>query len=225
MKHSEPKIINQYSAAPRGIEWQVRRSLRWFDPSLLRELGSIIIECELPDAPHGDYEPEFAEHVRALGQAGIVMGWYAPVSKRTPAFITLYASPIYRPIPSYLWWTPVVTLRILRTLAHEVAHHLVATRGYIFEQGEDLADEEALANRFSATVLKAAAGKWSYRLGQKGMKLLASRYHLFALIDWEKEDFSAAATRFYNAWDLCPDSEEAAYWYWQARDKLDGPAL
>ena len=173
----------------------------------------------MPEAPQGRNETEWARHVRARGHTGYVNGWYAPAQEGAPASIMLYARPIYRSIPSFLWWTTIPTLRINRTLAHEVAHHLIATRGYVFESGEDVADEEALANRFSVKVLETTAAKWSYTLGRWCIRDLAEWYYTFAMTDWRKNDFKAAARRFYSAWDLCPDNEEAAYWYWQAREK------
>jgi hypothetical protein len=212
------KLINNYVQSPWGIEWQVRRSLRWFDPSLLTELGSIQIESEMPEAPQGPNETEWARQVRTLGHTAYVNGWYAVAQHGSPASIMLYAKPIYRPIPSFLWCTPVLTLRILRTLAHEVAHHLVATRGYVFEKGEDVVDEEALANRFSAAVVASTAQKRSYRLGQWAIKELANSYYTSAMTDCKKKDFRVAARRFYNAWDLCPDNSEAGYWYWKAKE-------
>ena len=211
------KLINKCVKPPWGIEWQVRRSLRWLDPSLLKGLGSIQIESEMPEAAEGLDQTEWARPVRSVGHTAYVNGWYALAQQDGPASIILYARPIYRPIPSFLWWTTVPTLRILRTLAHEVAHHLVATRGYVFEKGEDIADEEALANRFSAKVVASTAEKQSYRVGQWCIKDLANWYYTFAMTDWEKKDFNAAARRFYHAWDLYPDNEEAGRWYWEAR--------
>ena len=215
------EIINQYAGSPWGIEWQIRRSLRWIDPSLLQEVSSIKIETEMPELPQGPNEAEWARGVRALGHSSYVNGWYAPAQEGAPASIMLYARPIYRSIPWCLWWTTVPTLRILSTLAHEVAHHLVATRGYVFEKGEDVADEEALATRFSKKMVEATTVRWSYRLGRWCIKDLSNWYYIFAMTDWEKKDFRAAARRFHNAWDLCPDNSEAGYWYWEAREKSE----
>lgn len=216
------KLVNEDINSPWGIEWQVRRSLRWFDPSLLQELGSIQIESGMPEKPRRLNETDWARDVRALGYTSHVNGWYALAREGTPAAIMLYARPIYRAVPWMLWWTTVPALRILSTLAHEVAHHLVATRGYVFKQGEDVADEEALATRFSKKMVEATAVRWSYRLGLWCIKDLSNWYYTFAMTDWEKKDFCAAARRFYSAWDLCPDNDEAAYWYWEARKRSEG---
>jgi hypothetical protein len=51
---------------------------------------------------------------------------------------------------------------------------------------------------------------------------LADWYYVFAVTDWENKDFRAAAKRFYNAWALCPDNDEAGYWYWEARERSEG---
>jgi hypothetical protein len=103
-----------------------------------------------------------------------------------------------------------------------VAHHLVTTRGYVFEKGEDVADEEALADRFRASVVEATAAKLSYRLGRWCIRDLADWHYTFAMTSWKKKDFSAAARGFYNAWDLCPDNDEAGNWYWEARERSEG---
>jgi hypothetical protein len=182
-------------------------------------MGSIEIEEEMPESAKGHAEVEWAREVRVRGHHEFVNGWYASAQKGTPAFITLYARAIYRPIPAFLWWTTVPTLRIIGTLAHEVAHHLVATRGYVFENVEKIADEEGLANRFSAKVIETTLRRPSYRLGQWCIRDLAGWYYAFAQADWDHNDFRAAARRFHRAWDLCPDNEEAAYWYWQAKEK------
>lgn len=171
------------------------------------------------EIPEASRPSDWAHLLQTELGTSVINGWYEAGTKKDPPFIILYAAPIYRPIPSLLWWTTIPTLRIIRTLAHEVAHHLIATRGYVFESGENVADEEALANRFSVKVLETTAAKWSYRLGQWCIRDLAGWYYTFAMTDWRKNDFKAAARRFYSAWDLCPDDEEAAYWYWQAREK------
>lgn len=216
------KLINECGKAPWGIEWQVRRSLRWLDPDYLLGLGSIIIQDEMREIPEASRSSECARLLPKERGASFINGWYERSTASDPAFIILYARPIYRPIPSFLWWTPVLTLRILRTLAHEVAHHLVAIRGYVFERGEDVTDEEALANRFAATVIASTTQKPLYRLSQWCIKDLANWHYIFAMTDWKKKDFKAAARRFYNAGDLCPDNEEAAYWYWEARKRSEG---
>ena len=131
----------------------------------------------MQEIPESYRSTEWACLLPKEGGRSFINGWYEISTVNDPAFIILYAEPIYRPIPWFLWWTTVPTLRILRTLAHEVAHHLVATRGYVFEKGEDVADEEALANRFSATVLASTSQKPSYTLGQWCIKDLADWYY------------------------------------------------
>lgn len=212
-------IVNRCSKPPWGLERQVRRSLRWIDQSHLEGLDSIRIESEMPDRPDRVVpEIEWAKQVRAISQTACVNGWYAEGSGSTPPYIMLYARPIYRPIPMFFWWSAVPTLRIVSTLAHEVAHHLVAKRGYVFDQGEDLTDEESLANRYSASVLQKTTARFSYRLGQSCLKEIAAWYYNFAILDWRQKNYKAAAEGFYNAWNLNPEHQEANYWHWRAKE-------
>lgn len=212
-------IINACTSPPLGLEWQIRRSLRWIDSSHLAGLASIRVEREMPERPHrAVQEIEWAKQVRADGHVACVNGWYAEPTATELPYIMLYAQPIYRPIPMLFWWSTVPTLRILSTLAHEVAHHLVAKRGYVFDQGEDVTDEESLANQYSASVLQKTAAKLSYRLGQSCLKEIAAWRYAFAMGDWRRKNYKKAAEGFYDAWNLNPEHEQANYWHWRARE-------
>ena len=212
------QIINTCTTPPLGLEWQVRRSLRWIDSSHLAGLASIHLEDGMPELAQDSDETEWAKRVRATGHIAHVNGWYAEGSGITPAYVMLYARPIYRPIPMFLWWSTVPTLRILSTLAHEVAHHLIAKRGYVFDQAEPVTDEETLANQYSASVLQKTRARLSYRLGQSCLKELAAWRYAFATVDWRKKNYKAAAEGFYDTWNLNPEHKEANYWHWRARE-------
>lgn len=212
------RVTNRCSKPPFGLEWQVRRSLRWLDRSHLEGLAEIRLEDELPKWPVTGEEVEWVQRIRVEGHTAYVNGWYAMPTASEPPFIILYAQPVYRPIPSFLWWSTVPTIRILRTLAHEVAHHLIATRGYVFKKEEDLSDEEMLANRYAESVLRKAAAQWSYKLGQWCLKDIAGWHYAFAMVDWRQKKYKAAAERFYNAWNLDPENEAASRWYWRAKE-------
>lgn len=214
------QIINHCSGAPIGLEGRLRQSLRWIEPSHLEGLASIQLEDVMPKSAGAEHEEEWARRVRLEDRTTHVKGWYASSAADAPAFIMLYVQPIYRAIPSVLWWSTVPTLRLLRTLAHEVAHHLKATRGFILHEGEDDTDEEALADRYAECVVERVTTRWPYKLGQLCLKEIASWHYIYGMLDWREEKYLSATERFYNAWELNPENKEADYWYWRAKDKL-----
>jgi tetratricopeptide (TPR) repeat protein len=212
------QVVNRCANSPPGLEWQVRRSLRWISQADLEGLALIRLEDEMPEVFGG--AAEWAGRVRAAGEAAHVAGWYSPPKADVPAYIMLYVRQVYAAVPSWLWWSTVPTLRILRTLAHEVAHHLVATRKYVFRPGENLEDEESLARCYAAHALERATARWSYKLGRWSLKEIAGWYYAFGNLYWREKKYSTAAAYFFKAWDLDPEHNEAAYWYWRAKDML-----
>ncbi len=130
----------------------------------------------------------------------------------------LYARQIYRGIPRFLWWSSLPTLRIARALAHEVGHHMAATRGYVIRPGEDRNQEESLADRYAANVLERMTTHWSYKLGRWGLKDLAGWHYVFGIADWRAKKYGSAADSFYKSWLLDRQNEDALYWYWRARE-------
>lgn len=215
------QIINRCPKPPLGFEWQTRRSIGLLDQSHLVGLDVLVLEDEVPDPTDLEHAVEWVKVAHAEDTLAHVNGWYAASDLGAPAYVVLYARPIYRPLPSSLWWSTIPTLRILRTLAHELAHHLVATRGYVFQKGEDITDEESLASRYAESAVEKATQRWLYKLGQRCLKEIAGWHYAFAAVDWRQKKYKAAAERFYNAWSLDPEQEEAAYWYWRAKEMCD----
>ncbi|MDQ3803228.1 MAG: hypothetical protein M3416_05170, partial [Acidobacteriota bacterium] len=205
---------------PPGLEWQVRRCLRLLDPSHLEGLAAIYLQDELPDTPVREDQAEWLNRVCVEGLNAHVSGWYAAAGADNPAGIMLYARSIYRGIPFILHWSTAPTLCLLRTLAHEVAHHLVSTRGYVFHAGEDVTDGEALAERYAASVEQRVVRQWRYRLGRFWLKEIAGWYYAFGNVEWREKNYQAAVRYFLNAWHLDPEHELAGYWYWRAKEML-----
>jgi len=212
------QVINYCSNPPLGLEWQVRRSLRLIDQSHLKGLGFIYLEDELPIPPDMEREEDWVRRVYAEGNSAHISGWYAPgKARKSPAGIMLYVQVIYRGVPSSLWWSTVPTLCIVRTLAHEVAHHLIAT-GSLESEGDT--DEEITANCYAAEVMRQTTKKWGYKLGLICLKEIAGWHYAFGSIDWRQENYKSAANHFLKAWHLDPNHEEAGDWYWRAKDKV-----
>lgn len=198
------QIENHCSDAPRGVVRQVRRCLEWIESGDLKGVAFICLMDQMPSK------------VTSVDSQGNTYGWYHLEMENTPPYIVLYIPNIYSGIPSFLWWTTIPTLRICRSLAHEVAHHVVAKRSYA-QDGEKIEEEEAFANNYASGVLRRMTERWIYRLGDWCMKEMAGWYYAFGNVDWRFGRYSDAASRFFKAWDLDPQHEDAAYWYWRAK--------
>jgi hypothetical protein len=210
------EIINQCANPPTGALWHLRKSLKWIDQSHLDGVYCIRLLDQLP-RPTEQSDEEY-KYARAEGH--YICGIYSAKNWDTVSCITLNLGDIYRPIPRAYFWTTVPTLLIIRTLAHEVAHHLVATRGYVFKRGENFKHkeyEEVAANRYAYDVLKKMQERWYYRLGRWMIKDLADHHHVMALFDWREKKYEKSAEHWYKAWWLNPELDEAAYWYLRAK--------
>src|SRR5258705_1192811 len=141
-------IKNECTKPPRGLLTQVRRSLGWISPFDLDGIAVIRLVNEIEE-PHTD-SPDWHKRSKAEGMG--VTGLYFRQQGNSPAQIILYINDLYRGVPAIYRWTTVQTLNICYTLAHEVAHHLVARRGYVFQPSERVPhdeNEEEDCNRYA----------------------------------------------------------------------------
>ena len=72
-----------------------------------------------------------------------------------PPLIGLVSEVLFAGLPGVFKYTPLATLRIAEVLAHEVGHHLIHTRGYVFNpnelhNGKNGAEAEGLADLYAA---------------------------------------------------------------------------
>ena len=196
--------------------WHLKRSLKWIDQSHLEGLYCIRLLDELP-VPTEESDEWYKE---ARQEGYDVFGCYNAKQDNTVSCITLNLGDVYQSIPFLYRYTTVPTLLIAHSLAHEVAHHLVATRGYVFKRGENLkhkAYEEVIANRYAFYVVKRMEKRWYYRLGRWMVRDLSDHHHVLALLDWREKKYERSALHWYRAWCLNPELDEAAYWYWRAK--------
>jgi hypothetical protein len=108
---------------------------------------------------------------------------------------------------------------VARTLAHEVGHHLIAERGYVFAPGEKVEPaeyEEEMANRYSYSVIKRMRERWYYRLATWATKDLAGWHYVQGMLNWRDGKYEQAAQSWYKSFHLNPDREDAIYWYKRA---------
>jgi hypothetical protein len=206
------------SELPWGTAWHVRRTLRWIHPADLVGIESIDLQTELPNATKDS--PEW--HRRASAEELTVTGFYTCKMNSRSATITLFIRDLYRGIPRAFWWSPVITLSFARTIAHEVGHHLIAERGYVFDKGERVHPdeyEEEMANRYSFSIVQKMTKRWHYRLGMNLAKYLATVHYSNGVTQWNAKNYERAAQCWYESFRLDPDLKEAIYWYRKAKEK------
>ncbi len=209
------QIYSLCTKPPKGLVWQVRRSLRWFEADHLDGLELILLVDQAP--PLTDDLPEWIKNYIIKGVP--IYGWYSPSQDGAQlACITLCVQQIYHSIPQYLWWSTIPTLRIIRTLAHEVAHHLFQIRGFIDHLGEIKKDEELLADKYAARILQTALSQWQYQLGSRLAKEIAFWNYSQGIIDWKAKKYEVAAEHFFKAWDLDPELSDVELFYLQAKE-------
>lgn len=151
-------------------------------------------------------------------------GLYKRKYKNEPAYITLYIRNLYRGIPAVLQLTPLPTLVIVGTLAHEVGHHLITTQGYIFQPTETFDDKEVVeefCDRYAFSIVKKMLAKSHYRVSSWILKKLAGWYYDFASLDWKNKKYRDARERFLTAFLLNSNLEDALYWHRRAGDAFN----
>jgi hypothetical protein len=148
-----------------------------------------------------------------------VYGWYVQESPDTPSpYIVLNVHHVYRYIPAFLRWSKLPALRILHCLSHEVAHHIRAKKGYIFQADEQSNKEEELASKYARdTVNQIVRLNWSYRVAHWLSKEIAFWHYTQGILDFKQCNFFSSASHFQAAWELFPDLPNVSTYYWQAR--------
>jgi hypothetical protein len=213
------QIRNDCTDPPKGLLRHIQRSLKWINPADLEGIDFIW----LTDKPSEQLVENNEGLKRATEEGYCAYGFYVP-KKKGSSYIMLFVKGLYQAIsadPIYRI-TPAPTLWITRTLAHEVGHHLVAQRGYIFEPSEKYKHkeiEEEFCDRYAFNVLKKMQGRWYYRLGMWALKDIADMHYHFGTKAWKSKDYERAAEHWYNAGQLNPDHQDAVRWYWLAKSK------
>lgn len=213
------QLQNRGAALPLTSRWHAARALVWISPIDLDGVAFVALHDKLSPATH------FSEkwHQRATAQKLSVPGVYYVGSHDDPTHIVLYMQDIYRAIPKIFAITSVPTLLIAHTLAHEVAHHLIRGRGYVFEPTEMVSNfeiEEEMANRYAFSVIRRMTSHWYYRLGSWMIRKLASLQYVRGQADWRQKKYAAAAERWYETWLLDPNRQDAVLWYSKAKQLI-----
>ena len=212
-------IIDRTTRPRVGLAWHLRRCLRWIPDGDLFGVEEIVLEDQL--GPATATSPDWHHEIEGRNLA--VGGGYFRRQRDTPASIVLYVASLYRGIPKVYWLSPVITLQLARTLAHEVGHHLIDQRGYIFERGERVDPrefEEELAYRYSFNVRKRMLQRWYYRVADWLTRDLAEWHYAIASSEWRDGEYEKAADRWEITFCLDPNRDDADYWYYEAKKAL-----
>ena len=215
----EMKIVDRTMKLRLGFAWHLRRSLSWIPEGDLFGLDEIVLEERL--GPATATSPDW--HHQIEGRNLTIGGVYCGRHGDLPASIVLYLASLYRGIPRIYWLSPVITLRLTRLLAHEVGHHLIRQRGYIFERGERIVPrqyEEELAYRYSFSVCKRMFRRWYYRFADWLTRDLAGWHYAIGITDWRLAQYKEAAARWEIAFCLDRNRDDADYWYHKAQKML-----
>jgi hypothetical protein len=206
------------SRAPFCLILHLRLSLKWIDPRDLTDLAYIDLESEIDLPP--DQQPEW--YREATSPHALLTGAYCPEldQHRLPR-IKLYFKNLCFGIPRIYWMSPVVTLQIARTLAHEVGHHVKARGGFVFDNDESGEEEELLVDQYASKVIAKMQSRAWYRFGTWLARDLACTHYLQGLVAWNSQQYAEAASSWKKSFNIDPSREDASYWYWRAIEKLN----
>jgi hypothetical protein len=195
------EIRVESAKVPPSMEWHVRRALKWITP--VDSAGIKLVLLEETDS-------------RATKSAGVPFyiannthcGAYTAKYNNIGPTIVLSAQDLFVGLPGPLKYSPLATLRIAATLAHEVGHHLQNTKGFVFSPDEKLESSksrgslkrENFAELYASKVLHKMNATVCYRLATKVGKIVSWWYFNLALSSWEREEFRDAAYYFLCAY-------------------------
>jgi len=212
-------IVDRTTKRRIGLFWHLRSCLSWIPDGDLFGIEEIVLEDRLGAATHTS--PDWRHAIEGRNLA--VGGQYFHRYRDEPPSIVLYMDSAYRGIPKIYWLSPVMTLQLAHTLAHEVGHHLIEERGYVFERGEKIEwreYREELANRYSFSVRQRMLRRWHYRVASWLTRDLAGWHYAIGIADWNEGRYEQAATRWEIAFCLDPNRQDADYWYHEAKKAL-----
>jgi hypothetical protein len=213
-----PVIRDDCTHPPPRLLKHLGESLRSFGAEELEGLDAVWLLNVMP-------EPGGVKVKEALDKGGCVSGMYHARSEKYSSYVRLFVNEIYRGVRGHLplyHLTPVPVLLITRVLAHEVAHHLAATRGYIFARGERGRNEESLADHFALRHLEKLKARPKYRFGFWLMGKLARVHYDSGVVYSSRRDYCAASECWFMAWRLNPELKDVSAWYHLAREKCKG---
>ena len=205
----------------RTTNWHVRRALNWINQEDLKGLHAIRVMDERTD------DPEYAKRPRYLS-GFVYKGHYESKTKDLDAQVVLFTKDIYFGIPAPMMYTPAATLRLARTLAHEVGHHVVNTKGYIYQPWENYKPwtgvidpyEEKMVEAYAGDVIERMRRHWPYKFGNFLIRKFAKLLYTIGLQKYRDGHYQKSAQFAFCAYNLDPTNEHANQCYRHAMEKL-----
>jgi hypothetical protein len=199
----------------------VLRVLKWIDHDDLKDLHAITVIDERSDDPGYAQRPKYLSGL-------LYNGHYEFKTKDRDARVVLYANDIYFGIPYVMMYTPAAILKLARTLAHEIGHHVVATRGYIYEPWEKYKPwsgvndpyEEKMVEAYADDVIERMSLQWPYKFGKFLTRKFANLLYRAGLQKYWDGDYQKAARLGFSAYHLDPTNLDANQCYRYAMEKL-----
>jgi hypothetical protein len=204
---------------PRLTEWHVRQALKWIDPVDVAGIDLIRLARKGPDEVNTSRQPVYL-------RGEFYPGDYVQINGHRP-HINLYTNDLFTSIPSVLRLSPMATLRVAFVLAHEVGHHVIATRGYVYDSTERYQPpgvrdrrKERMADRYAQEALRKMLKNLYYRLGYLLSRKLSYINYELGMAAYTRGDYRRAAFYWFNAACNNPDDIEANSAYHKALKML-----
>jgi len=206
---------------PRALTAHIRRSLNWIEPEDLDGIDHVLLLEDVPEISRRA-DPDLE---RALQDDLLLFGAYKARTINGPAHIILIVRSLYLPVPRIFSHTPAMTLRIAKTIAHEVGHHVIAEKKFALRKksnSDEVESEEEFAERYERAVISRMKRRWVYRIGAKLLKVAAAINYYRGARAWNKRRFDQAARYFEMTIQVEPAHSDANYWFWRARENARG---
>lgn len=211
------EIISKATYLPNCTKRHVRRTLKRISPLDIAGLETLIIFDKKPF----DYNDR-PTYIRGFTYNGNYIN-----DRPEGARIYLYTEDLYLGIPYVLTWTSMATLRIAYILAHEIGHHLITTRGYIYNKSEKYKQsnqydekKELTSDLYALQILGEMKTHWNYRFGNWLCKIFSKLYFELGFIYWHGEFYKKAARHWFNSFHL-NNNEESALNYQRAKYRMN----
>jgi hypothetical protein len=223
-KHSRTavtlRIIKETSIFPRLTGWHVRKSLAWIDKAELAGLEYIrLMDSEPQDTAASEHPPYLVGFMYC--------GAYSKKKDGRPASISLYTRDLYFGIPRMLVTSPLATLSIASTLAHEIGHHVLVTRGHVEADSSEIklnrlidSPAERAATAYGQQTIKRMLVSPYFRAGKMMARALSNLLAKRGNQAHWAGDFKRAAELEFRAYMLDSDNTDAWQAYLQDRQLI-----
>ena len=206
-----------------GSSKAIHNALKWIPEADLAGLDQISLAPSFKGSGYclPSWWMEKADH------GFLVSGLYEARHLSRPSNIVLFQDALQFPLPEIIRFRPITTLYFARIVAHEAAHHLAATRGFIFAEHEPTrlgVFEEEMANRYSFAVVKRMKERWYYRMAEKLLRHFSKVHFLEGQQHWKRGQHARAADSWYKAWLLDLENQEASLWFLKAKASAEAIA-